>query len=216
MNMNNKIPIISTLHDRQEIVKSVAGFYALSNRELTEALTIIGTREGAGVNQHFQEIYRRQQNNKATKPENAIVAVTREYITNYRSSEVIARQLGSMALEINEIMNPNITLADEIGSLRSEHRSFIRYVDLKNAFSKQDDELGQKAALSRPYFAKDNAMSDYIRSRLFDIKVKDARRLVDESVRDQNNRTMFWAETLRSLKVNNVANHVIKLSLKNI
>jgi len=213
--MKQNIPVISSLFERQEIVKSVAGFYAPSNRELSESLTIIGIREGAGVEQHFQEIYRRQQHNRVKKPENALVAVTKEYIANYRSSDSITRQLGAVALEINQMLNPNITMADDISSLRSGHRAFIRYVDLKDAFSEENNERDQKLALERAYFSKDYLTSDYVHSRLTEIKVKDARKLVVESIKDQSNRTEFWEDTLKSLQANKIAGPIIRLSFRN-
>lgn len=212
--MKQNIPIISSLFERQEIVKKVAGFYAPSNRELSESLTIIGIREDAGVEQHLQEIYRRQQNNGVKKPENALVAVTKEYIANYRSSETITRQLGSVALEINQIMNPNITLADEISVLRSGHRAFIRYIDLKDSFSEEDNERAQKLTLERTYFSKDYLTSSYVNDRLAAIKVKDARKLVIESIKDQANRAEFWVNTLKSLRGNKIAGPIIRLSIK--
>lgn len=213
--MNQNIPIISSLYERQEIVKAVGGFFAPSSRELSEALTIIGIREDVGVNQHFQEIYRRQQHNRVKKPENAVAAVTKEYIANYHSAETIVRQLGSTALEIGEIMNPNITLADDIGVLRSGHRSFVRYVDLKQAFSEENNENNQKQVLERAYFSRDYITSGYVHGRLGEIRVKEARKLVIESIKDQNNRSEFWKETLMSLRANKIAGPIIRLSLKN-
>jgi hypothetical protein len=112
------------------------------------------------------------------------------------------------------MLNPNIAVADDINSLRSGHRAFIRYVDLKNAFSEEDNEIDQKLSLERAYFSKDYLINSYVHNRLTEIKVKDARMLVVESIQDQANRTEFWEDTLKSLQANKIAGPIIRFSFK--
>lgn len=214
MNQKN-IPIISSLFDRQEILLMSTGYYAPTYRELSEAFTISGIREVDGIAKHLQEIYRRQQNNNVNKPEKAIVSISKEYITNYRSAVSIVRQLGELALDINEIPNPKIVLAEEVEVIRSGHKAFIRYVDLKHAFSDERNHDEQQEVLGRSYFSNDLNTIDYIKKRLHDISVKDARKLITESLKDQNNRLEFWDETLRSLQSTRIAGPIINLAFKN-
>lgn len=210
--MNNQT--VDTLFERQEIVSEVAGFFAPSARELSEALTIVGTKEGVGVQQHFQEIYRRQQHNRVQKPENAILAVTREYISYYRSAQSIASQLGALAIDIREIVNPNITLGDEIGDIKSKHRAFVRFVDLRDVYDESHLQTQQREVLDRPYFSKDTDTTQYISERLGEIKIKEARKLALESIDDQKNRSVFWLDTLKRLKAHHIAGPIIRASLR--
>ncbi len=201
------------MYDRQEIITNVAGFFAPSHRELSEALTIIGTKDSIGIGQHFDEIYRRQQINRVNKPENAIMAVTKEYIANFRSSEAIAKQLGAFALDISEIFNPAIAVGEEINHIKTGHRAFIKYTDLKVAYSNREDIEGQKFSLEYPYFTKDNSVREYVHERLSQIKVKDARKLVAESIEDQKNRGYFWLDVVKLLRTHRIAGPIVKAAL---
>ena len=213
-NMNNEVRKVISLYDRQEIVENVAGFYAPGRWELSEALAIIGCRDTVGIGQHFQEIYRRQQNNRVEKPENAIKAITREYIANYRSAETLTRMLGSLALDITEMYNPNISLADEVQTLRSGHRAFTRFFDLKETFKSPETVDEQCSALDRTYFSRDLETTQYVYNRLSEISVKDSRILVNSSIKDQQNRSLFWLNTLTSARSLRIAGPIIQSSVR--
>lgn len=211
--MSKELHNVESLFERQEILSNVAGFFAPSHRELSEALAIVGARDTSGIKQHFDEIYRRQQYNRAGRPERAVVSVTREYITNYRSAVAITRQLGALALDISEILNPNLVIGDEVNSIKSGHRAFIRYIDLKNAYSNPNNIEAQGSALEYPYFAKDAKSTEYIEARLKEVKVRDARKLILDSVEDQANRNIFWYESIKQLKSHRIAGPIIRASL---
>lgn len=214
--MSRELSKVESLYDRQEILSNVAGFFAPTARELSESLTIVGTRDSVGVNQHFQEVYRRQRNNRVDKPENAIKSIVKEYIANYRSSEAIKKHLGYLALEISDICNPNIKLTEEVQSIRSGHRAFIRYVDLRLAYSDSDNVASQREALERSYFSLDDLSTDYVAERLSDISVKDSRKLVEYSIEDQANRSVFWRNTLQQSLNNRIAEPIIRLALRGL
>lgn len=212
--MKNNPYTVTSLFDRQEILSDVAGFYAPTNRELSEALTVIGIRESVGVDQHLQEIYRRQQHNRVAKPENAVKAVTSEYIASYRSAESISRQLGALALDIKEIYNPNILLTDEIRTIKSAHKAFVRYCDLRYVYgSNEIDSSTQQAVLDRNYFSNSEEAIEYIGKRLGQISVKLARGLVSLSIDDQENRKIFWRDTLERIKEHRIAGPIVKATL---
>jgi hypothetical protein len=211
--MNREPHLVESLFERQEIVTNVAGFFAPSHRELSEAMTVIGSMNAGGVAQHLDEIYRRQQYNRVDKPENAVKAVTKEYIANFRSAESIAKQLGVLALDISEIFNPNITLVDEISTLRVGQRALVRYLDLKKAYSDAQNTDLQKIVLDRAYFAKDDTVAGYILGRLGEIKVKDARKSITSSIEDQKNRGVFWYETAKILQAHRIAGPIVRTAL---
>jgi len=215
MKMNsNDIPVLSNLYERQDILKHVAGFFAPSHRELSESLTIIGIRETSGINQHFHEIYRRQQKNRSMRPENAIKSVTNEYLTNFRSASAITKQLGALALDISEILNPNISLSDEVNVLRPSHSAFVRYCELREVFTNPNSKReNQEEVMSRSYLSKDEENLIHIKSKLGEISVKDARKLINYSIEDQKNRQKFWGETLLELRVHRIAGPIIKSAL---
>lgn len=208
------IPTISNTYERQEIISDVAGYYAPSARELSEALAVVSCRDSLGVQQHFQEIFRRQQLNRVKKPENAIISVTREYLSYYRSAGSIANHLGALALDVNEIMNPNISLVDEIDKIYPKHRAFIRYVDLKNAYSDYSEEELQREVLARAYLSNNVSIDQYVLERLASIKIKHVRKLIPESIKDQKNRSGFWLDTLKRLRANQIAGPIIRSSLR--
>lgn len=211
--MSKELHNVESLFERQEIVSNVAGFFAPTHRELSEALTLIGIRDTVGVAQHIDEIYRRQQHNRVFKPENAVRAVTKEYIANFRSSGSITRQLGSLAIDISEIFNPNIMIGEEVNNLKTGHRAFVRFVDLKEAYRSSDNNEEQKFVLECKYFAKDDTVDAYVTSRLGQIRVKDARNLISESIEDQKNREAFWLETVKLLRFHRIAGPIINASL---
>lgn len=201
--------IISSYADRQEIVGEVAGFYAPSKRELSESLTVISSRV-TGVNQHLHEIQRHQQSLGAKNPQSAVIAVTREYIANYRSAVTLSKQLGSLALWVADIPNPKISLMDEISSISSEHRAFVRFLDLKNVYSKiptSDDAISQ--VLDYSYFSKNLETEKYLTARLGQITINMARKSVENSFKDQQNRAIFWLDTLGRIKNHRVAGPII-------
>lgn len=211
---NENTPVVSSFRDRQEIVSDVAGFYAPTSRELSETLAIISSKDNLGIEQHFQEIYRRQQINGVAKPERAIASITEEYLMNYRSAFAITKQLGNMALSISEIYNPRISLAEEVITIQPAHRSFVRFTDLKEVYaSGSEDESCIKDTLSRTYYAKDADTISYIKKRLEEINVKEARHLVVLSILDQQNRQNFWKESLNKLRLHKIAGPIIRRSL---
>lgn len=201
--------IISSYSDKQEIVSAVADFYAPNKRELSESLTVISSKI-AGVSQHLHEIYRHQQSTGAKNPHNAVVAVSREYIANYRSAVTLSKQLGSLALWVADVPNPKISLMDEIRSISSEHRAYVRYMDLKSVYSKSpssNDVISH--VLDYSYFSKNLETERYIASRLGQITINMARKSVVDSAKDQQNRATFWLDTLGQIKNHRIAGPII-------
>ena len=207
--------IVSTYLDKQEILSGVAGFYAPDKRELSESLTVISSRDTVGVGQHLNEIYRHQQTIGAKNPYNAVATVVREYITNYRSSLALTKQLGGMALWIADIPNPRLTLLDETITINSGHQAFIRYCDLRDVYSnKAVDNSAIEEVLERPYFSKNKETLKYISERLGQITIKMARHTVRDSIQDQKNRTSFWLDTLQQIKSHRIAGPIVKSAAK--
>lgn len=211
--MNKKSLVLENLIDRQDVINNVAGFIAPNHRELSEALAILGTRETIGVAQHLHEIYRRQIKSRTERPENAVKAVTREYITGYRSSQAILRHLGYLAVDINQICNPNIFLSDEYQKINHGHRALVRFDDLNKALNVNVAELSLNESMKRHYFSKDTESTEYIINRLSEIKVREARGLIKRSIEDQQNRSIFWKKTITDLSAHRIAGPVIRSSL---
>lgn len=201
--------IISSYSDKQEIISGVAGFYAPNKRELSESLTVIFSRV-TGVTQHLDEIHRHQQSLGAKNPQSAVMAITREYIANYRSAITLSKQLGGLALWVADVPNPKISLLDEISSISSEHRAFVRFVDLRSVYSKtsqSNDAISH--VLDYSYFSKNLETEKYLTSRLGEITINMARKSVVDSLNDQQNRAIFWLDTLSRIKNHRVAGPII-------
>jgi hypothetical protein len=129
---------------RLALVESRESFLPVSRRELNEAFALgsFSTKQG-GTARHLNEILLHQQRVNTDDPNRAVRSVANEYVSYYRSAKSTTNQLSSLADDVHELDNPNLSLKITLGLDHIGLAGMIRYIDLKSVVSRQEVSEGE-------------------------------------------------------------------------
>lgn len=206
--------------ERLEVVSALYGFFPTTQEELNSAVGLIAFLNTPGKSaRQLNEILLHQQKANTDDPKQAVLSKVAEYGWFAVSAKNDSRQLSVLKSEIDEMMNPKVSILDELepGQNLIGQVQLARFVDVKNflvtkgninppfnlfkkAERKRDSRGDRKIIDVYSTDTLEPAVSDHVLESLGATTVKASRLLIREAINDQVNREHFWTDRLVECK----------------
>lgn len=228
------IPPELPLLERLEVMQRDYGFIPTTQDEVNVAIGLVAFQTAPGKTaKHLNEILKHQQGAQTTNPAQAVISVTAEYASFAHGAKGDLTQLSSLRGEVAELMNPKVSLIEELELATGGLRQLVRHMDLRKYIASKGHETPQFELLKKATRTRgpgsnraiidvyssldlDHEVEGHLQEVLTDTKVGTARSLVDMAVLDQTNRLNFWTERLREARAHAVARPIAYKALASL
>ncbi len=202
-------------YDRLEIFKETQGFYPATYRELSEAFVLpsYSVKRG-GTAKHLNEILLHQQKAQTDDPRRAVIRVTQEYATYFKTARLSLTHLILLSRDVNDTDNPNLSLEVASGT-NIGFGDLVRFLDLRQLAREKVVPKDEIDPLSTDYLHKPTPLvATHIDETIKRLHIKETRSIMSLAINDQHKRALFWKERLVESQRHELARPIASAALR--